>query len=192
MNDDRLRTLIIKADAGAIPPGAGADELSNLVRTRYGRRRRRRLAAATAVVLFLAGFATWQLLPQRPGVEKTEIAIAQAVPEKVTSAASVSLDEFNQKISQNEQIVDRLLAAERHRRQKAEADRRLSKPAGQAYLDEQIARAAATILLTADQEKQMPAYKESSRKSYNLVIELFPQTVWADRAKESLAALIRD
>jgi len=61
-------------------------------------------------------------------------------------------------------------------------------------LDEQLSQTAATMLLCADQETKMPAYKQSARENYGLVIKTFPQTVWAEKAKERLDGMegIRD
>jgi TolA-binding protein len=99
------------------------------------------------------------------------------------------LAKLEERIQRQEQIIERLLAAERSNRLKAEADERLLRPTGHELLDEQLSQTAGTMFLCADEENKMPEYKQSARESYNLVIKTFPQTVWAEKARERLATM---
>jgi hypothetical protein len=189
MNDDHLRTLIEKADAGVAPPETSAAELSSLARTLYRRRERRRMAAATTAVIILCVVGAWRASWVWNGVGKTTIADVSPTSAGDIAALKQNFAKLEQKIQLQEQIIERLLAADRYNRLKAELEQHLLKSTGRELLDEQLSRTAGTIMLCADEENKMPAYKESARESYNLVIKTFPQTVWAEKARDRLAAM---
>jgi hypothetical protein len=187
MNDDRLRMLIEKADAGVAPPGTGAGELSSIARTMYRRRVRRRLAAAATAVMILCVVGAWRASSLWHGVDKTSIAVVSPTPTDDVTVLKEKLAKLEEQIQRQEQIIERLLAAERSNRLKAEADQRLLRPTGRELLDQQLSQTAGTIFLCADEENKLPGNKQSARDSYNLVIKTFPQTVWAEKARERLA-----
>jgi hypothetical protein len=189
MNIDRMKSLIGKADAGIPPPGICPTELSRLVRLHYQRRQKRRLTALTMAVLLLGIFMGWEISMQRRESRRNDLARNQSNPEKEFIGQSANFEEINRQINLHERLLERLLVAERYYRQKAETDRWLSKSTGKEYIEGQISIAAATILVTADHERQNFKDHESARKGYNLIVELFPQTIWADQAKQRLAAL---
>jgi hypothetical protein len=187
MNDDRFRRLIEKADVGVAPPGAGAGELSSIARTMYRRRVRRRLAAAATGIMLLCVVGAWRASWLWHGVDKTSIAVVSPAPAADVTALKEKLAKLEEQIQRQEQIIERLLAAERSNRLKAEADERLLRPTGRELLDQQLSQTAGTVFLCADEENKLPGYKQSARASYNLVIKTFPQTVWAEKARERLA-----
>ena len=189
MNDERLRRLIEKADTGVAPPGAGAGELSSIARMLYRRQVRRRLAAAATAVMLLCVVGAWQASWLWHGMDKTNIAGVSPAQAADVTVLKEKLAKLEEQIQRQEQIIERLLAAERSNRLKAEADERLLRPTGRELLDEQLSQTAGTILLCADEENKMPEYKQSARESYNLVIKTFPQTVWAEKARDRLAAM---
>jgi hypothetical protein len=179
MNNDQLRNLIEKADAGTAPSGVSAENLSNLSRIRLRQIcYRRLLAASAAIMMLLCGFISWQLALRQPGENKIDV-----------DAINTNLADLQQQIDQYEQNVDQLLAAERYQRLKSQSDDLFSKSFTHDYLNEQLWQAAGTIVIAADQENDNPRYKQSTRKSYQLVINTFPQTTWADQARARLAAL---
>jgi hypothetical protein len=188
MNDDRLRMLIEKADAGVAPPGVEAGELSSIARTLYRRRVRRRLAAAATGVVLLCVVGAWRASLYWHGMDKTNIAVVSPTPAADVTALKEKLAKLEEQIQRQEQIIEHLLAAERSNRLKAEADELLLRPTGRELLDQQLSQTAGTMFLCADEENKLPAYKQSARESYNLVIKTFPQTVWAEKARERLAA----
>jgi hypothetical protein len=189
MNDDRLRMLIEKADAGTAPPGGSAAELSRLARTLYRRQQHRRLAAAATAAMLLCIVGAWQASWLWNGAGKTTIADVAPTSAGDVAALKEKLAKLDERIQHQEQTIERLLAAERSNRLKAEANERLMKPTGRELLDEQLSQTAATMLLCADEENKTSAYKHSARENYGLVIKTFPQTVWAEKAKNRLAAM---
>jgi TolA-binding protein len=190
MHDDRLRTLLEKADAGIAPDGLGAAELSNMAKVLHLRRRRRRITAAATATVLLCLVAAWRAAEFFSGMDKkTNIAAFSPVPAADVAALKEKLAKLEEKIQRQEQVIDRLLTAERCNRLQAAADRRLLKPTGRELLDQQLSQTAATMLLCADEEYKIPAYKESALENYNLVIKTFPQTAWAEKAKDRLNAV---
>jgi hypothetical protein len=191
MNDDRLRMLIEKVDAGAAPRGTSAAELSSLARILYRRQRRRRMAVATTAVVLLCVVGAWQASWFWIGVDKTTIADVSPTSAGDIAALKENLAKLEQRIQRQEQVIEGLLAAERYNRVTADMEQRLLKLTGRELLDEQLSQTAGTILLCADEENKIPAYKESARESYNLVIKTFPQSIWAEKARDRLAAMGR-
>jgi hypothetical protein len=195
MNEDRLRALIEHADAEPPAPEISSHALASRVRVLYRRRRRRRLAIAAAALL-LCGVLLWQRLPGRQtGQLAGPTPPAPAIPAAEVAGAAEHLRAAVQQVEREEQIVEYLLAVERLRRLSDTA--RNMKPAvgREEFLDEQVGRAATAILLSGDRNSQRPEDISSARKDYACVVQLFPNTVWAERAKERLAALgegIRD
>lgn len=187
MNDDRLRRLIEKADVGVAPPGAGAGELSSMVRTLYRLRVRRRLALTATGIVLLCVVGAWRASSFWHGTDKTSIADISPAPAADITALKGKLAELEEQIQRQEQIIERLLAAERSNRLQAEADERLLRPTGRELLDQQLSQTAGTMFLCADEENKLPGYKQSARDSYNLVIKTFPQSIWAEKARDRLA-----
>jgi hypothetical protein len=189
MNDDQLRSLIEQADVDPPGPDTGSLELAGRVRVLYRQRQRRKLALAGAAVLLIGGLL-WHGLTDR---ENGEMAKPSPEPEVVqpmqTAQAGDRFREARDQIDHEERILDRLLMAERARRIAAAAesagiglDRRL-------VLDEQVGQTAMTILLAGDRRATQPDGVPDARERYVSVMQVFPNTVWAERAEERLAAL---
>jgi hypothetical protein len=117
--------------------------------------------------------------------------VVGASPAKASDLAALKehIAGLEERIARQEQTIDALLAAERSSRLKKEADEWLYRPVGREAIDNQLAQTAAIVLSCADEETRTPAFKQSARESYNLVIRTFPQSMWAEKAKERLAAM---
>jgi hypothetical protein len=189
MNEDRLRELIAKADTGAAPPGVGAGELSRLSRALYRRRVRQRWAVYGAAAVLLCAVGAWQAVRFSSGGMRRDVAAASPAKASDLAALKEHIAGLEERIARQEQTIDALLAAERSSRLKKEADEWLYRPVGREAIDSQLAQTAATMLSCADEEAKASAFKQSARESYNLVIRTFPQSMWAEKAKERLAAM---
>jgi hypothetical protein len=188
MVHDSLKALIEQADVHPPAGDMNPAELAGRVRAVYRWRRRRRLAVVAAAVLLLGG-VLWPALSGRQGGEPVTLRSHVAVAPEVTIAhPQRSLRETAEQVQREEHAIDSLLAAERAGRlaKAAEAARNTSRWA--ASRDEQVGPAAASYLVSADHKRQAGQPAASAREDYARVIELFPDTVWADQAKACLAA----
>jgi hypothetical protein len=180
---DRLKQLIEQADLA--PPDAAEPprDLAARVRGLHGQRRRRKLVAAVAVAAIAAGTLLWIGLPPARGPNAVVRDDGPAI------AAQRALGEARQQIERAENIVARLLVAECRRQLAAlpkTADLGLDR---QSRYEDQIGPAAAALLLTGDERAKRPGHSAAAREDYACVIETFPNTIWATRAAERLAAL---
>jgi len=164
-------------------------ELAGHVRVLYQRRRRRKLVIMAATLLGFGGLL-WHGLSDRQGRE-----LAKSIPENPAApfVESVAADDFLQEahkqIDREESIVQRLLAAERVSRLATTAKAATMGLDGQLRRDEQVGQAAMTILLTGDQRAKRPDSVQAAREDYVCVMQVFPNTIWAERAGVRLAAL---
>jgi hypothetical protein len=191
MNDKRLKALVEHADIA--PPAAwAASDLAARVRTLHRRRRRRRLAVAAAAfvaVSVLCGAMALRLA-DRGGHELAQSPRnAPAESPLQTARKDDSVREISRRIEREKRIVAGLLAAERRRRietvtetAKIDFDRRLSP-------DDQVGAAAMALLLSAAESAKRPDRVAAAREDYVFVLRVFPNTVWATRAGQRLAAI---
>ena len=157
----------------------------------HRRRQRRKLVLAVAVAGCLGlGGLLWHGLADRQGGD-----LAKSVPENlaVTAAKTVQthdrVRDARREIEREELIVERLLVAERVRRLKTNAEAATTGIPRQLELDEQVGQAAMAILLIGDRRAKRPESLQAARDDYVCVMQMFPNTIWAERAGERLAAL---
>jgi hypothetical protein len=186
MHDDRFQTLIERADRAVPPPGCAAAELSSKVKMFHHKRQRRRMLAAATSMAFLCIVAVRIALPHLNGIYKTTVDGAASASAQEIAALKDKLAQLQDKIQLQEKTIDRLLEAERSKQLQAEADRLLLKLTGRELIDRQASQTAATLLVCADEESKIPAFREYAATSYNQVIISYPQTPWAEEAKQRL------
>jgi hypothetical protein len=166
-----------------------SQELAGRVRVLYRRRQRRKLALVAVAIFGFTGLL-WHGLAGRQGGELARsVRENPTVPSAITAHADDRLREARKQIEREEWIVERLLAAERVRRLTARAEATTSGRDRQPALSEQVGQAAMAILLTADRRAKQPESVQAAKEDYRYVAQLFPKTIWADRAGERLAAL---
>jgi len=90
-----------------------------------------------------------------------------------------------------ESIIQRLLVAERMRRLPTTAKAAMTSLEAQLHRDEQVGRAAMTVLLSGDRraKRLFGSSMQAAREDYVCVMQVFPNTIWAERAAGRLAAL---
>jgi hypothetical protein len=189
MNDAQWRALIEQADLNPSASGTSSRDLAGRVRLIHRRRMRRHLSLAAAVILGLGGLSWYGLATRR----QADVAPSISASPPLASVESIRLDDHLKEairlIDREESIIQRLLAAERVGRlaNKTSAtaislDARLSR-------EEQVGQAAMTVLLTADRRAKLPHDVRAAREDYVCVMQVFPNTIWAETAERRLVAL---
>jgi hypothetical protein len=173
-----LDQLLKDTDAGAIVSPPSEDLPSRVRRAHLHQRRRLRIAqASVGAIVIIAAFLT---IP-RPHTRQTHpVAIkpAPSVPEHF-EAELASLD-LTARV--HERIADELIANRNPRPQRAIT--RLHDPT-LAMLQQQRDRAALLLVYEADQYRKQNDPQQATA-AYQRTIELFPQSHWANIARQRL------
>ena len=114
---------------------------------------------------------------------------ASQVAEKRGADLRLKLAQLRERVDREQQIVKSLFASERQQKSSALAKELNVGLPGTSRVDEQIGRASMSILLSADRVRGRKESQGSAGRDYELVIAKFPNTPWADMAKERLASL---
>jgi hypothetical protein len=160
MNEQALRQLLVNADAAAGTPAILSSDLAATVVRRLRRKRRAQVAGVSVVLC--AMLAVVPLIRKAPTLLEQHDQLAQA-------RAELSL----MRVQANSQAatVNRLMAYQRSVDIRTKATRKLDR--GQPLERLQQQREGAARVLTQDGE-------------YRRVIELFPETHWAQVARQRL------
>jgi hypothetical protein len=190
MSDERLQQLLREADEAFGGPLTGPADLGARVRRRARRQRRVRVvgSAAVCVVVLIAGSIA--LVRGSGGASSIERPMPGAgVP------PSVSIAEVQARIEQLSEEVRTGCEALQEALRNEEAEQRLTTLRKQAEanplteVDEQIDRAALTMVYQADRMYRELNLRDSAIASYERTVELFPRTHWAQVAKERLTEI---
>lgn len=192
MNDERLGQLLRQADAASGGPRVGPANLSLRVRRRARRQRQVRTigTAVTAVLVLSLSIVAWvnRYGRTRSGLMPTPI-VADRGPKPI------SLAELQRQIEQlREEILTGCEAVQEVLRRQA-FEERLAALRERAEADplrevrDQMDRAALIMVYQADRMYRELNLRESAMASYEQTIRLFPQTHWAQVARDRLAEL---
>ncbi len=190
MNDEQLQQLLRQADEAFGEPRVGSADLSLRVRRRARRQRRvRTIGAAVAAVLVLSlSTVAWVNRAGRPGAGPAPIVVDNG-------PKPVSMAELQMQIEQLREEIRTGCAAVQEVLKRQEFEQRLAALRERAEADplkevsDQVDRAALTMVYQADRMYRELNLRESAVASYERTIELFPQTHWAQVAKDRLAEL---
>ncbi len=190
MSDERLQQLLRKTDEAFGGPPAGPADLGARVRRRAQRQHTFRVAsgAAACTAVLVAGLTAWvggwgmggPAEPPTPGPDAPQmvsIAELQARIEQLSEEVRAGCDALAEVLRREES--ERQLAA---LQDQTEAD-----PLRE--VNEQVDRAALTMVYQADRMYRELNLRESAVASYEQTIKLFPQTHWAQVARNRLAEL---
>lgn len=190
MSDQQLQQLLRQADEAFAGPRVGPPELSVKVRQLARRQRRRRLfgSAAAAVLVLSLSTVAWVNRSGHPSPAPTPI-LADNSPKPLSAAElQMQVERLREEIQTGCQTVHEVL-------ERQEVEQRLAALREQAEADpfkavnDQLDRAALTMVYQADRMYHELNLRESAVASYQRTIELFPQTHWAQVAKDRLAEL---
>ena len=181
MKEDQLAGQLREADAAFGPAPALPEDLHDRVVRRWRRRRAgRRLSYAAGLVAAVAAAGMWLALtgPTKP---------TGLPPEGIHPTAS-GVRALNAAADARLATVERVLDLGRRRRA-------LGAAASSDPIDpvkevrRQIDRSAYLILLRADRMYQVTGRRDSAIATYQQVIKMFPQTPWAEVARQRESAL---
>jgi hypothetical protein len=166
---ESLKQLLQQADTA--PSVSDPTELAHRVRRRRMTqlRRRRTMLTAAMVLLVTSVVVLW---PKR---NVTNVAIVESAG---PSAASLEIDARVHALT-----ADALLISERARRATAHAE---AQPDPIAQVHFQRDRAAMTLVYEADRFVAQPHQTDLAIAQYRKVIQLFPDSSWADVARQRL------
>lgn len=188
MSDERLGQLLRQADEAFGGPRVGPADLSQKVRRQVRRQHHVRVfgTAAAAVLVLSLSTVAWV---NRYGRTGPMLIIADNGQKPVSVAElQMQIEQLREEIRTGCEAVQEVL-----RRQ--EAEQRLAALRKQTEADplkevnDQVDRAALTMVYQADRMYRELNLRESAVASYEQTIKLFPQTHWAQVAKDRLAEL---
>jgi hypothetical protein len=123
--------------------------------------------------------------------KQDQVAIDRPSPKVTPAETKPSLAELRAEIDLRQRVVDALLQSERADRLERQEHELAARVQLAGQRDVQIAPLAASYLVSGDEKRQIGLPLASAKADYIRVVELFPGTVWAERAKVRLAALER-
>ncbi|MDM8007021.1 MAG: hypothetical protein QUV05_12855, partial [Phycisphaerae bacterium] len=189
-SDERLRELLREADAAFGGPRVGSADLSLRVRRRARRQRRRRVFGSAAAVVLVLSLSTvaWVNRSGHPSPAPRPIVADNSLKPVSVAELHMQIERLREEIRTGCQAVHEVL-------ERQEVEQRLAALREQAEADplkavnDQLDRAALTMVYQADRMYHELNLRESAVASYQRTIELFPQTHWAQVAKDRLAEL---
>jgi tetratricopeptide (TPR) repeat protein len=183
MTEDKIKNLLQEADRMAGLPGAVSANLSAIVRRRAHRRHLRisltAPLAAAAVILIAAGI--WNLTIRT--TEKTKDQEKIVLLEKQFEQLRVKTDAAIN-------LIQEMLVAEQKQHSLDELEAQLASiPDPLEVIQRQVDKTARILVYQADRLHRELNRTDSAVATYNRVIELFPNTIQAQKARQRLSEI---
>ena len=189
MKRDTLHNLLSNADAMGIRAAERSDhELVEQVRSKARRRKRVRhsLIAAAVMLVGVSGLLRLMPPPENPVAKRGDS--VQIITDREAEAVKLQAEVFQlrQESQQREQLVRRLLEAER--RGKLAAQLNKSRPSSDtlAAIRLEQDRSALILIHQAQRFDSEMQKRPEALEAYRRVVALFPQSQWADVARKRL------
>ena len=181
MTEDKIKNLLQRADQTAGQPTHVSVNLS-VVRSRANRRRFITLAApiAAAAMLLLA-LGIWHLTTRTAGTtpDPDKIASIEAQVKQLRARTDAAL-----------KLIQEVLDEERRQRRLDELEAQLASiPDPLEEMQKQADKTAFILVYQANRMHRELNLKDSAVRTYNRVIQLFPQNRWAEVARQRLAEI---
>ncbi len=182
MTEDKIKNLLCEADQTAEGPVPLSENLAGAVRRRAGRRHTANLAlrvVAAAVVLFALGIWSFNVKKTR---DRQRIVALEMQIEQLKTQTDATLN-----------LIREVLEEERKQRRLNELYAKLG-----SYTDpleeiqKQVDKTAFILVYQANRMYRELDQKDSAIKAYKRVIELFPQSQWAEVARQRLSEIKND
>ncbi len=179
MTEDKIKNLLYEADQTAGEPASISANLAAAVRRRANRRQTVNLAAriaAAAVVLF--AFGIWSYTAKKSRDQQRIVALETQMKQlRVQTDATLNL-------------IREVLDEDRKQRRLQELQAQLagySDPLEE--IQKQVDKTAFILIYQANRMYRELDQKASAIRAYNRVIELFPQSRWAEEARQTLSEI---
>jgi hypothetical protein len=200
MPEDPIKRLLRKADLAAGPPNPQGDLVEKVFRLARRREAVTRWAVAAGIVLALgAGLMVRMAGPggkQRPQDQVAEaqrrppttIDTAHRPPADQTPAGRLRAEiaSLRAEADSRASVVEHMLAAEQRRKSLARYRQRRAWPDPGEQVERQMDRAALAMVFQADRMSRQVELRAPAMAIYHRTIELFPESRWADVARQRL------
>jgi uncharacterized protein YoxC len=179
MTEDKIRNLLYEADQTAGGPAPVSANLAAAVRRRASRRQTVNLAfriAAAAVVLF--AFGLWSFTARKARDQQRIVAL------------EMQLKQLQAQTDTTLNLIREVLDEERKQRRLDELRAQLAGiPDPLEEIQKQVDKTAFILIYQANRMYRELDQKASAIQAYNRVIELFPQSRWAEEARQTLSEI---
>ncbi len=181
MSEERIRTLLQKADEVAGEPAFGPVTAAGIRQRVF--RKRVRLAvpslAAAAAILIGTGVLLTRTRPEPPQPQERRIASLETQIEQLRAQTDATL-----------KLMQEVLAKDRQERRLAALEAELASiPDPRVEIDRQVDKTAFILVYQADKLYKELNQTESAVEAYKEVIQLFPKNRSADVARERLSQI---
>ena len=179
MTEDKIKNLLYEADQTAGGPVPVSANLAFAVRRRANRRQTVNLAAriaAAAVVVIALGI--WSLTAKKARDQQRIVAL------------EIQIKQLKAQTDATLNFIREVLDEERKQRRLQELQAQLasySDPLEE--IQKQVDKTAFILVYQANRMYRELDQKDSAIKAYNRVIELFPQSRWAEEARQRLSEI---
>ena len=179
MTEDKIKNLLQEADRMAGLPGAVSANLSAIVRRRAHRRHLRisitAPLAAAAVILIAVGISNFTFRTTETTKEQEKIVLLEKQFEQLQAKTDAAVN-----------LIQEMLVAEQKQHSLSELEAQLASiPDPLDEIQKQVDKTASILVFQADRLYRTNR-TDSAVETYNRVIELFPKTIQAQKARQRL------
>lgn len=201
MSEDPIKELLRKVDLAAGPPNSQGDLVARVFRLARRRAAVTRWAAAAGIVLALGAAGLMVRIAGPGGAQRPQGQLADAQRRPSTSidtpngppAAQTPGSRLRAEIASlraeadsRAAVVEHMLAAEQRRKSLARYRRQRAWPDPGEQVERRMDRAALAMVFQADRMYGQTETRAPAMAIYHRTIELFPESRWADVARQRL------
>jgi TolA-binding protein len=179
MTEDKIKNLLQEADRMAGLPGPVSANLSAIVRRRAHRRHLRisitAPLAAAAVILIAVGISNFTFRTSEKTNDQEKIVLLEKQFEQLQAKTNAAVS-----------LIQEMLIAEQKQHSLSELEAQLASiPDPLDEIQRQVDKTASILVFQADRLYRVNR-RDSAVETYNRVIELFPKTIQAQKARQRL------
>lgn len=180
MTEDQIKQLLQEADRIAGLPGPVSANLSAIIRRRAHRRHLRisiaAPLAAAAVILIAVGISNFTFRPTEKTKDQEKIVLLEKQFEQLQAKTDAAVN-----------LIQEMLVAEQKQHSLNELEVQLASiPDPLEEIQRQVDKTASILIYQADRLYRELNRTDSAVETYNRVIELFPKTNQAQKARQRL------
>ncbi|MBW7990094.1 MAG: hypothetical protein FVQ84_08790 [Planctomycetes bacterium] len=183
MTEDKIKNLLQEADRMAGLPGAVSANLSAIVRRRAHRRHLRisfaAPLAAAAVILIAVGIWNLTIRTTEKTKDQEKIVLLEKQFEQLQAKTDAAVN-----------LIQEMLVAEQKQYSLGELEAQLASiPDPLDEIQKQVDKTASILVYQADRLYRELNRRDSAVETYNRVIELFPKSIQAQKARQRLSEI---